>query len=242
MEKSLDEAALLVAQNGPLSGQRWPLRTSIIIGRDSTCDIVIPDRQVSRQHACVSITDEGVILEDLRSKNGTNHNGVKVDSPLLLEDGDEIQIAVAQKFIYLSSDATLPLDKRDEYRHSLEIGDSLENNVVPICRLRLDKRSHRVWIAQKGEDAAIEEIEILPPLSVSQFRLLEKLYENQGLVVPRPELVATVWGEKQAFEVSEQALDALVRRLRDRIASTDPDHTYIVTVRGHGLRLDNPTF
>jgi pSer/pThr/pTyr-binding forkhead associated (FHA) protein len=241
MEKSLEEAALLVAQNGPLAGQRWPLGASIIIGRDSTCDIVIPDRQVSRQHACVSITDEGVIIEDLRSKNGTNHNGLRIDGPLLLEDGDEIQIAVAQKFIYLSSDATLPLDKRDEYKLSLEIGENIEDHVIPISRLRLDKRSHRVWIAQKGEDDSIEEIEILPPLSVSQFRLLEKLYENQGLVVPRPELVATVWGENQAFEVSEQALDALIRRLRDRIASTDPDHAYIVTVRGHGLRLDNPT-
>jgi DNA-binding response OmpR family regulator len=49
-----------------------------------------------------------------------------------------------------------------------------------------------------------------------------------------------VWGEKQAYEVSEQALDALVRRLRERIASIDPTHTYIVTIRGHGLRLDNP--
>jgi DNA-binding winged helix-turn-helix (wHTH) protein len=41
--------------------------------------------------------------------------------------------------------------------------------------------------------------------------------------------------------VSEQALDALIRRLRDRLAAIDPTHTYVVTVRGHGLRLDNPS-
>jgi DNA-binding response OmpR family regulator len=52
--------------------------------------------------------------------------------------------------------------------------------------------------------------------------------------------VAAVWREDEAYEVSEQALDALVRRLRDRIANIDPEHNYIVTVRGHGLRLDNP--
>ncbi len=39
--------------------------------------------------------------------------------------------------------------------------------------------------------------------------------------------------------ISEQAIDALVRRLRDRIAAMDPDHAYIVTVRGHGFRLEN---
>jgi DNA-binding response OmpR family regulator len=59
--------------------------------------------------------------------------------------------------------------------------------------------------------------------------------------VSRPDLVAAVWGESQAFEISEQALDALVRRLRDRIASIDPTHEFIVTVRGHGLRLENPS-
>jgi DNA-binding response OmpR family regulator len=32
----------------------------------------------------------------------------------------------------------------------------------------------------------------------------------------------------------------LIRRLRDRLAAVDPTHPYIATVRGHGLRLDNP--
>jgi DNA-binding winged helix-turn-helix (wHTH) protein len=35
-------------------------------------------------------------------------------------------------------------------------------------------------------------------------------------------------------------LDALVRRLRDRLSAIDNDHQYIITIRGHGLRLDNP--
>ena len=39
--------------------------------------------------------------------------------------------------------------------------------------------------------------------------------------------------------VSEEAMDALVRRLRDRLSLLDPDHQYIITIRGHGLRLDN---
>lgn len=98
-------------------------------------------------------------------------------------------------------------------------------------RLCLDKRSRRVWI---------NDVEVIPHLSVSQFRLLELLFERQGQVVPRSDLVLVVWKKEQAYEISEQALDALVRRLRDRIASIDPQHSYITTVRGHGLRLDNP--
>ena len=49
-----------------------------------------------------------------------------------------------------------------------------------------------------------------------------------------------VWGEEQVYGVSEQALDALIRRLRDRLAAADPRHAYLVTVRGHGIRLENP--
>ena len=43
-----------------------------------------------------------------------------------------------------------------------------------------------------------------------------------------------------SIQVTEQALDAMVRRLRERLADLDATHEYIVTVRGHGLRLDNP--
>ncbi len=80
----------------------------------------------------------------------------------------------------------------------------------------------------------------MPPLSAQQFRLLWLLYENQGQVISRTDLVTAVWGEDQAAGVSEQALDALIRRLRDRLAAVDPNQSYIDTVRGHGVRLDNP--
>jgi DNA-binding response OmpR family regulator len=52
--------------------------------------------------------------------------------------------------------------------------------------------------------------------------------------------VTDAWGEEQAIGVSDQALDALLRRLRDRIAAIDPAHPYIITVRGHGIRMENP--
>ena len=140
---------------------------------------------------------------------------------MLLKDGDVIQIALAQKFVFLSADATLPLD----------FDEPSIPEIITEKRLNIDKRSRRVWILDQ---------EVLPPLSVSQYRLLAALYKDNGEIVPREKLVEDVWGEEDAIGVSEQALDALVRRLRDRLASIDPGHSYVVTVRGHGLRLDNP--
>ena len=220
MEKKGEDIPLLVAQMGPLNGLRWPLRDSLVIGREPSCDIEIPDRQVSRQHARINLTPNGILLEDLGSKNGTQYNGLPMETSVLLADGDIIQIALAQQFVFLSSDATLPLD-----------AEGFPAITQTTGMLRLEKRSRRVWVGDR---------EVLPPLSVSQFSMLEILYEHQGLVVSRMDLIKGIWGEDQAVVISEQALDALVRRLRDRIANVDRDHAYIATIRGHGLRLDNP--
>ncbi len=215
------ELPILMGQTGPLNGQRWVISNTLVVGRDSTCDIVIPDRRVSRRHARFVTEEKGVRLEDLRSKNGTHYNGRSLKEPIYLKDGDVVQIALAQQFIYISADATTPLGEEDLVAILDQQG-----------RLRLEKRSRRVWIGDK---------EVIPPLSVAQFTLLEILYNSSGRVVPRQDLVVSVWGEEAAVDVTNQALDALVRRLRDRLAAIDPTHAYIVTVRGHGLRLDNPT-
>ncbi len=49
----------------------------------------------------------------------------------------------------------------------------------------------------------------------------------------RGEIIEAVWGQA-AQGVTEQALDALVRRLRDRLAEIDTATEYIVTVADTG--------
>jgi hypothetical protein len=216
MDRNLEEAPLLIGQTGPLKGERWVLNKILTIGRELTCEVVIPDRQVSHFHARLTPTLEGIVLEDLGSKNGIHRNGTPVVGQVTLQDGDTVQIALAQQFLYLTSDATVPLS---------DFEDS-------SGRLRIDLRSRRVWVDNQVID---------PPLSALQFHVLRVLSDHQGQVVDRHQLVSEAWGDEEAIGVSDQALDALLRRLRDRIAAVDPRHTYIVTVRGHGIRLDNPS-
>lgn len=215
MKKLSEDYPLLIAHEGPLKGQRWQLSQTLVLGRESTCDVVVADRQISRYHARLTPTPEGVILEDLGSKNGTHHNGVPLAGPVVLQDGDLLSVALAQQFLFLTSDATMPL---------------LEGTALP-GRLMMDQKSRRVWVNQQ---------QLVPPLSAQQFKMLWLLYESQGQVVSRQDLVAVVWGDEQSAGVSDQALDALIRRLRDRLAALDPTHQFISTVRGHGVRLDNP--
>ena len=211
----MNEKPVIVASEGELAGQQWTVdSTPFLIGRGSDCDIVLPERQVSRHHVRITRDDGQYTLHDLQSKNGTHLNGVQVTDEATLHDGDEIQIALCVKLLFVGTDATLPLTFDEP---------------TPRGNLILDADQRSVTIGDE---------ELIPPLSLAQFRLLQVLYEAGSAVVDRDEIVEAVWPGTGGAGVSEQAIDALVRRLRDRLVELD-EHEYVVTVRGHGFRLDN---
>lgn len=208
------ETAMLLMVEGPSPGKRIFIdEPELIIGRDEQCDVVIPERQVSRQHARIRQEWGKYVLEDLDSKNGTFVNGQEIDGSHSLQDGDEIQIAFCCKLTFVGAEATAPVILEEVFQG-----------------LQMDLESKRVWVAGK---------ELTPPLSLAQYRLLELLYQEPGRVYSRDEVVETVWPEDDREGISEQAIDALARRLRERLAELDPETQYVVTVRGHGFRLEN---
>jgi hypothetical protein len=111
---------------------------------------------------------------------------------------------------------------------SVEANGNAASADVPAA-LRVDIETRRVYV--KG-------VEARPPLSNEQFRLLAYLYERAGKVVAREDLVLHVWPDAHAEGVSEEALDALVRRVRERIAQAGGERSYIITLRGQGFRLE----
>jgi len=217
MEGNMTGHPVLVGQAGPLNGEQWIIENALTIGREPSCDIVITDRQISRYHARLSVNTLGVQLEDLASKNGTFLNEKRVVEAQYVQDGDVITVALVQHFVFLGSDTTMPMSYESPLVSQISKG------------IYLDYKSRRVWIAGN---------ELIPPLSLYQFRMLYALYESASEVVSRDELFEKIWGQDAVEGISEQALDALTRRLRDRIRMYDPDTEYIVTVRGSGLRLE----
>lgn len=211
----MEEQPVLIAREGELAGQRWTIDTDeFVVGRGSDSNLVLPERQVSRYHIKILRQNGRFFLQDLGSKNGTHLNGEQVTGTVPLQDGDEIQIALCVKLVFVGTDATLPLTFEPPTRQGA---------------LTIDELQRSVYI--KGEL-------LTPPLSLAQFRLLQLLYDGQGAVSSREDIIEVVWPGTDGIGVSEQAIDALVRRLRDRLAEVD-DYNYIVTVRGHGFRLDN---
>ena len=209
------EVAMLFVQEGNSPKTQWPLiKKNHIIGRETDSDIQINERQVSRRHAEIGYTPQSYTIRDLGSKNGTFLNGQAVSQdPQPIRNGDEIGIALCAKLTFVAEDATAPLVMIPQREPGI----------------KMDLAAKRVWVG--GE-------EINPPLSLAQYTLLELLYNNAGNVVSRDKVVNVVWSEEEAEGVSEQAIDALARRLRERIAEMDYNNKYVETVRGHGFRLN----
>jgi predicted component of type VI protein secretion system len=207
------EAALLLWMDGEEIKRRWTLSNPVTtIGRWEDNGVVIDDRWISRHHAQIELKDQQYSIRDLGSKNGTLVNGQRIAGPTVLLDGDQIQMTplIALTFVDYGSTAPLPSETRE-------------------ASIELDLDARHVLVRDRL---------LSPPLSHAQFTLLALLAEQPGRVYSRDEVIAAVWPAAQAEGVSDEAIDALVRRIRLRLRELDPDHEYVVTVRGYGFKLE----
>ncbi len=87
------EETLLGTPHAPISGTQVVQLTKphLTLGRDGSNDVVLADPNVSRFHAELGRTEDGLAIRDLGSRNGTRVNGELVRSTLL-QPGAEVGI------------------------------------------------------------------------------------------------------------------------------------------------------
>src|SRR3989304_506629 len=79
----------LVVRTGPNPGMAFDLtKEETLLGRDVPNDIALGDSEVSRQHARLTRTPGGVVVEDLGPTNGTFINGERLVAPRVMAMGD----------------------------------------------------------------------------------------------------------------------------------------------------------
>lgn len=88
-------AGYLIGEEGPLAGLilRFEEGTEWVMGRDpDVVGLVLEDPMVSRRHVICRKAPEGYILENLSAVNPATQNGMIISEPVLLREGDIIQI------------------------------------------------------------------------------------------------------------------------------------------------------
>ena len=112
-------------------GHTLELRSgTVVVGRSSSCHIVLDDGLVSRRHAQFVIGPKKVVVEDLGSVNGVYLNGERIAGPKNLRDGDRVQVG-KQDFVLRSATKVLPAEPAPE-RFSAETlhGRTLPREVI----------------------------------------------------------------------------------------------------------------
>lgn len=184
-----------------------------VIGRAANSNLHIDDRRLSRQHAEIICEAERYFLVDLGSRNGTRVNG----KPLVegerqpLKDQDEIQIGPLLALRFEDPTST--------------VGASAD--VILSRGLGFDASRREIYVRHQKLD---------PPLTAQQFKLLELLFAHQGDLVTKDEVIGHIWPMAKGG-VTDQMLDNLVARLRQRLGQFDDEHDYIVRIRGVGLKF-----
>ena len=71
----------------------WLDKAATTLGRATNCTHVLDMPGISRSHAMIQPTSGGGwALTDLRSTNGTYHNGLRLEQGMALRDGDKIEV------------------------------------------------------------------------------------------------------------------------------------------------------
>src|SRR5947207_1360074 len=101
----------LIYQDGDTPQAYTFTEGEVLIGRSPDCQIVLKDFGISRTHAKLTVDEEGgVTIADLKSKNGTQVNGVPVmEAPL--KDGDRILLGKFQLTFSKSLEGKVVLDE-----------------------------------------------------------------------------------------------------------------------------------
>ncbi|HUJ59706.1 MAG TPA: sigma 54-interacting transcriptional regulator [Kofleriaceae bacterium] len=101
----------VLGQNGPIValGAR-----PVIVGAHASCDLVLVDPQVSRRHAELAITTDGVRVKDLGSTNGTWWQGTKVGE-VTVTAGSTIQFGNTPVRVSAGDAPSLPPSDRDHF-------------------------------------------------------------------------------------------------------------------------------
>jgi pSer/pThr/pTyr-binding forkhead associated (FHA) protein len=101
---------------GPEKGQTLRVAPNItVIGRDATCDAIVTESVISRQHARIERRGDQWILKNL-SSNGTILNRKPVSDEAVLADRDEIRLGTKTRLKFVVENVTLSSTGRPQFR------------------------------------------------------------------------------------------------------------------------------
>ena len=209
----------LLYQDGEAPSQSYTFSTGeVTIGRSPDCQIVLKDFGISRTHARIIANEDGVRIADLKSKNGTQVNGVQV-MEAVLKDGDKILLGKLPLTFSKTLEGKVVLD---EDKPLSEEAGTIIRSVGDISKLLTDTGQAAVLEGAKKAAGPVDATEIEKSNRI--LKVLTKVAET--LIAVRP-----------VKEVLEQVVDIVFDHIpADRgflMLQDGPDNTLVPHVVRH---------
>ena len=90
--KRKEGSRVLFVRSESQQGQEFEVGDVVVLGRSDETDVVLDDPYASDFHLRLVSQENGMMLHDLGSTNGTYVNGRRVSAPTELKRGDTIQV------------------------------------------------------------------------------------------------------------------------------------------------------
>jgi len=179
----------------------FPLGEFINLGRDSECQISIPDDTVAERHARIEKRGDQYFLKDLRSPQGTYLNDVLItEAPL--QDGDLIRLGQHELFFGLDSSPSdgFGMNSRNgSWNETLQRLGKVAQTDFPILLLGPSGTGKDV-IAQKLHESSRRSLG--PMISVNCSALTETLVESELFGHVKGSFTGAINDRKGAFEAA----------------------------------------
>ena len=207
----------LLYQDGDVPQSYTFTTGEVVIGRSPDCQIVLKDFGISRTHAKIVVDEDGIRIADLKSKNGTQVNGVPVvEAPL--KDGDRILLGKFQLAFSKTLEGKVVLD---EDKPLSEEAGTIIRSVGELSRL-LSTTDTKGGVAAADAKKAPDVAEIEKSNRI--LKVLTKVAET--LIAVRP-----------VEEVLEQVMDIVFEHIpSDRgflMLQEEPDNKLVPMVIKH---------
>jgi adenylate cyclase len=176
----------LIYQDGDTPQAYTFTEGEVTIGRSPECQIVLKDFGISRTHARLTADDDGVRIQDLKSKNGTQVNGVPiVEAPL--KDGDRILLGKFQIAFSKTLEGKVVLD---EAKPLSEEAGTIIRSVGELSKLLSDTGQREVagLAEKKPTPADVQDVEKANRI----LKVLTKVAETLIAVRPVEEVLQQV--------------------------------------------------
>ena len=189
-----DATYILTYADGTTEKEQKLPNGTFVVGRGTSCDLVLNDSSVSRKHAQFAVSATGCMVTDLGSSNGTYLNGQQIEKAQL-GDGDRlvlghVQLKVrceASEKVVLTDDAAVDMGQVIRRPVDEDSVAGLAGATVDAPRLlKLLSDIGRTLVGTQPIDEVLGRVVDLAFETTQANRALLLLYDEEaGVLVPR---------------------------------------------------------